>query len=117
MQLDGDLVGRDNFPLPGLGPKLERLSWDIHHGKGFGLLRGLNPDNYCVEDLSIIHLGIQAYIADRQGRQDKRGNMLGKSRNSRSHHYALLTTVKFTLSRTTRQRRAASTTVTRHRRL
>ncbi|KAI8623894.1 Clavaminate synthase-like protein [Xylariaceae sp. FL1651] len=76
-ELDGNLVNEDNFPLPTLGPKLRSLAHDIYNGKGFHVVRGLNPDDYSVEDLTIIWLGIQTYIADQRGRQDHRGNMLG----------------------------------------
>jgi len=73
---DGDLVEPANFPLPTLGPKLKVLSQDIHYGKGFGVIRGLDPASYSVEDLTLIYLGVQSYIAEQRGRQDKRGNML-----------------------------------------
>lgn len=75
--LDGDLVSKDNFPLPILGPRLDEIRRDVYNGKGFGVIRGLNPDKYSVEDLSILYLGIQSYIANRLGRQDKKGNMMG----------------------------------------
>lgn len=76
--LDGDLIRKDRFPLPKLGPKLDAIRRDLHDGKGFGLVRGLDPRKYGVEDLTMIQLGIQAYIANRNGRQDSLGNMLGK---------------------------------------
>ncbi|KAM0564301.1 hypothetical protein ACHAPJ_000511 [Fusarium lateritium] len=74
--LDGDCVSRDNFPLPTLGPRLDRIRWDVHDGKGFGVIRGLDPQKYSVEDLTVLYLGIQSYIASRHGRQDRKGNML-----------------------------------------
>ncbi|KID66666.1 Taurine catabolism dioxygenase TauD/TfdA, partial [Metarhizium hybridum] len=74
--LDGDLVSTQNFALPTLGPKLFDLQRDIYCGKGFGLVRGLDPQRYSVEDLTTIYMGIQCYIANLQGRQDKKGNML-----------------------------------------
>ncbi|KAH7022997.1 hypothetical protein EDB80DRAFT_878505 [Ilyonectria destructans] len=74
--LDGDLVARDNFPLPTLGPRLDQIRRDVHEGKGFGVIRGLDPQKYSVEDLTVLYLGIQSYIANRHGRQDKKGNML-----------------------------------------
>lgn len=77
--LDGDLVNRDNFPLPTVSTKLDKIRMDLHHGRGFGLVRGLNPKKYSVEDLTVLQLGIQCYIASNFGRQDKKGNMLGKS--------------------------------------
>lgn len=75
--LDGDLVSRTNFPLPTLGTALDRIALDIHHGKGFAVVRGIDPKKYTVEDLTILYLGIQGYIANQRGRQDKKGNMLG----------------------------------------
>lgn len=75
---DGDLVGPTNFPLPTLGPKLRELSRDVHSGKGFCVIRGLEPAAYSVEDLTLAYLGVQSYIAEQRGRQDERGNMIGQ---------------------------------------
>ncbi|KAH7163070.1 hypothetical protein B0J13DRAFT_615672 [Dactylonectria estremocensis] len=74
--LDGDLVSRDNFPLPTLGPRLDQIRRDVHRGKGFGVIRGLDQQEHSVEDLTVLYLGIQSYIANRHGRQDKKGNMM-----------------------------------------
>ncbi|KAL2757173.1 hypothetical protein ACRALDRAFT_1056208 [Sodiomyces alcalophilus JCM 7366] len=74
--LDGGHVTRHNFPLPILSEKLSQVAQDIYLGRGFALIRGLRPKNYSVEDLTLLYLGIQAHIADQQGRQDKNGNML-----------------------------------------
>ncbi|ORY65860.1 uncharacterized protein BCR38DRAFT_456546 [Pseudomassariella vexata] len=76
LELDGDLVTRDNFPLPTLESKLAAISHDLHDGKGFSVIRGINPNDYSVEDLTTIWLGLQAHIADEPGRQDHKGNML-----------------------------------------
>jgi hypothetical protein len=76
--LDGDLVTRDNFHLPVLGAKLDQVRYQVHMGRGFGVIRGLDPQNYTLEDLTMLHLGLQTYVADQQGRQDKEGNMLGE---------------------------------------
>ncbi|KAK0747947.1 hypothetical protein B0T21DRAFT_13632 [Apiosordaria backusii] len=73
---DGNLVEPADFPLPTLGAKLEQLCRDVHHGKGFSVIRGLNPASYPVEDLSLVYLGLSSYVAEQRGRQDKRGNML-----------------------------------------
>lgn len=75
-ELDGDQVDRDNFPLPTLGPRLEQLSHDLYNGTGLCVIRGISKDDYSVEDLTVIWLGIQAYMVDQRGRQDHRGNML-----------------------------------------
>ncbi|KAL2023445.1 hypothetical protein VTK56DRAFT_2441 [Thermocarpiscus australiensis] len=73
---DGDLVEPANFPLPTLGVKLKERSRDVHGGRGFCVIRGIDPTSYSVEDLTLAYLGVQSYIAEQRGRQDKRGNML-----------------------------------------
>jgi hypothetical protein len=55
------------------------ISHDLYSGRGFSVVRGINPKDYPVEDLTTIWMGIQAYIAEERGRQDHKGNMLGKS--------------------------------------
>ncbi|KAM0527200.1 hypothetical protein ACHAO3_004795 [Verticillium nonalfalfae] len=73
---DGGNVTRDTFKLPVLGDTLCQVSQDVISGRGFAVVRGLDPRKYCVEDLTLLYLGIQVYIANEQGRQDKKGNML-----------------------------------------
>jgi hypothetical protein len=76
--LDGDFICRENFPLPMLGEKLDHICLDIYEGKGFSLIRGLDPEDHSTVDLTMIYLGIQSYIANRCGQQDENGNMLGE---------------------------------------
>ncbi|KAL2198948.1 hypothetical protein P885DRAFT_58358 [Corynascus similis CBS 632.67] len=89
---DGDLVDAANFPLPTLGPKLRELSDDVHNGRGFCVIRGINPASFSVEDLTLAYLGVQSYIAEQRGRQDKRGNMLvhivadNSTKQAANHH-------------------------------
>lgn len=75
--LDGGDLSPGNFPLPTLKGKLGGLSRDLYDGRGFCVVRGIDPEVYAVEDLTLVYLGIQSHIADQRGRQDKRGNMLG----------------------------------------
>jgi len=49
---------------------------DLYNGRGFGIVRGLNPDDYELGDLTILYLGISSYIAQVRGKQDQRGSML-----------------------------------------
>ncbi|KAG4416259.1 hypothetical protein IFR04_010605 [Cadophora malorum] len=74
--LDGDLVDRTNFPLHQLQRTLDCVAEQIHNGKGFCILRGLEADRYCLEDSMIVFLGVQSYVAERRMRQDEVGNML-----------------------------------------
>lgn len=50
----------------------------LYDGQGFCVIRGINPGAFTVEDITMIWLGVQAYIADQRGCQDHRGNMLGQ---------------------------------------
>jgi hypothetical protein len=74
--LYGSDVSPETFPLPTLGPKLRRMALDIHSGRGFAVVRGLDPDEFSQEDNVLIFLGISSYIAELRGRQDENGSML-----------------------------------------
>jgi hypothetical protein len=84
LELDGSEVMASNFPLPDLHDKLIQLAADLHDGKGFFILRGLNPSNYSPEDNIVIFLGLSSYIAETRGKQDEAGNMLCEPLWSRS---------------------------------
>jgi len=88
--LDGSAVTASNFPLPGLGDRLLQLAIDLHDGKGFFVLRGLNPADYSPEDNIVIFLGISSYIAERRGKQDEAGNMLCQSYAAAVHEAVCL---------------------------
>jgi hypothetical protein len=77
-EVDGNLVNTNNFPLGQLGNKLRDICHEVHNGKGFFVIRGLDPAKYTVEDSTAIFLGIQSYIAEQRARQDDKGNMIGK---------------------------------------
>ncbi|CAK7208173.1 hypothetical protein SBRCBS47491_000002 [Sporothrix bragantina] len=92
LELDGEQVSRDTFPLPQLGAKLDQLSAEVHNGRGFCLVRGVKPEEYSIEDLTLIYLGVQTHIADERAHQDNKGNMLvhiiadKTSKTSTEHH-------------------------------
>lgn len=48
-------------------------------GRGFVVIRGLEASKYTVEDSVTVFLGVASYIAEKRGRQDRKGNMLCKS--------------------------------------
>ncbi len=79
LELDGSEVGSDNFPLQALAKKLETIRDDVYDGKGFAVLRGLDPDAYSSGDLMVIYLGISSYIASVTGKQDQRGSHISES--------------------------------------
>ena len=82
-------MSRDNFNLPNLSRTLDQVQHDIYEGRGFAVIRGLDPKKYSVEDLTMIYLGLQSYVGDELGRQDKKGNMLGEHLHSRRKLSAL----------------------------
>ncbi|KAF7193762.1 Taurine hydroxylase-like protein SAT17 [Pseudocercospora fuligena] len=76
LELEGDEVDEKSFPLPTLGPRLESASNDVYNGRGFTIVRGLDPESFSLEDYTIVYLGVSSYIAERRGKQDQRGSML-----------------------------------------
>ncbi|KAF2189588.1 Clavaminate synthase-like protein [Zopfia rhizophila CBS 207.26] len=62
-----DSVSRDNFPLaPELASKLKSVSKVVHNGRGFVVLRGLNPLKYTPQENVIIYCGICSYVAEQR---------------------------------------------------
>lgn len=76
LELDGSEISMVNFPLPNLGVKLLKLTWQLHETIGFFVLRGLNPEEYSQDDNILIFLGISSYVGEKRGKQDEAGSML-----------------------------------------
>ena len=68
--LEAEEVQKDTFPLPILGNKLARVSREIHSGRGFAVLRGLNAQDLSLSDNLLVYLGISCHIAELRGCQD-----------------------------------------------
>ena len=56
---------------------LDGLTEDLHFGRGFFALRGLNPDKYSTEDNMLLFLGVSAYIGEERAVQDDSGHVFG----------------------------------------
>lgn len=69
-------ISRQNFVLPTLGPRLIALGATLYYGRGFFVLRGLEPQKYSSEDNVLIYVGLSSYVAEKRGRQDEHNNML-----------------------------------------
>jgi hypothetical protein len=78
LNLPFESVSQELFPLPTLGNKLKTLTKKLTGGVGFFLIRGLDPKQYSSEANLVMYLGVSAYIGDKRGVQDERGNMLRK---------------------------------------
>ncbi|KAK5660570.1 hypothetical protein OQA88_13124 [Cercophora sp. LCS_1] len=78
--LPGDLgpddVSKTTFPLPTLARRLLEVAKTIHSGRGFVVLRGLQPDKYSSMDKILLYLGVTSYIAETRGVQDNDGRMI-----------------------------------------
>ena len=51
-------IGKANFPLPTLAPKLHGLCQELYSGRGFFVLRTIPIDKYTREELAIIYTGL-----------------------------------------------------------
>jgi hypothetical protein len=80
--LRGNEVAPTTFPLPILGSKLKSLCHELFSGRGFFNIRGLEPKKYTPEDNVLIFLAVSSYLANRVGKQDDEGFMLGHIRDS-----------------------------------
>jgi hypothetical protein len=55
------------------------MTAELHHGRGFFVLRGLDPRGLSSEDTILRYLGISSYVADKIAVQDEYGNVFGQS--------------------------------------
>ncbi|KAK2614633.1 hypothetical protein N8I77_001442 [Diaporthe amygdali] len=78
----GDEISPETFPLPTLKSKLKELKDEIFEGRGFFVLRGLDPVQLCIEDNILIYIGVAKYIAGLIGKQDDGGHVLGHVRDA-----------------------------------
>ena len=69
-------VKREDFPLPTLGPVLDRLRRDVVEGRGFVLLRGLPVENRPVEESATLYWGLGTYFGSARS-QNHKGHLLG----------------------------------------
>jgi hypothetical protein len=84
-------ISPSTFPLPELSPHLRALSTTLHSGRGFFVLRGLQPGSYPIHDNIAIYAGIASHIAPIRGRQDTKilpiiSDQPGKRQSSMVNH-------------------------------
>jgi hypothetical protein len=85
-------VTSETFPLPTIQRQLAQASLDVHQGRGFAIVRGLDARKYTAEDNVTIFLGIANYIGEQRGVQDKRGSVLSTANLSFHRFTCQLTT-------------------------
>ncbi|EFQ25869.1 TfdA family Taurine catabolism dioxygenase TauD [Colletotrichum graminicola] len=64
-------ISQETFPLPKLHAELRKLSYELHNGHGFFVIRGLRVDEHTREENIIIYAGLSSHIAPQRGRQDR----------------------------------------------
>jgi hypothetical protein len=74
--LDIAEIGRADFPLPTLGPALDRLREDVLNGRGFVLLRGLPVEGRPIAHSAAAYWGIGTYFGQARS-QNAMGHLLG----------------------------------------
>jgi Taurine catabolism dioxygenase TauD, TfdA family len=57
-----DTARPKDFNLPKLEPLVRHIQDELRHGRGFVLLRGLNVDEYTLDELELIFWGIGVYL-------------------------------------------------------
>ncbi len=73
-------IQRADFPLPTLGPALDRLREEILNGRGFVLMRGLPVEGRPVADSAAAYWGIGTYLGNGRS-QNAKGHLLGHVRD------------------------------------
>jgi hypothetical protein len=69
-------ITRESFPLPSLGPELQRITRELIDGAGVVLVRGLPADRYGKERASAIYWGVGMHLG-RPWPQNAKGHLLG----------------------------------------
>jgi hypothetical protein len=74
--IDIAAIRREDFPLPSLGPVLDRLRADVLDGRGFALLRGVPIEDRPVEECAALYWGLGTYFGSARS-QNAQGHLLG----------------------------------------
>ena len=74
--LDLAAIRRADFPLPTLGPALDRLRAEVLDSRGFVLLRGLPVEGRPIQESATAYWGVGAYFGAARS-QNAKGHLLG----------------------------------------
>ncbi len=73
-------LGRVDFPLPTLGPVLDRLREEVLNGRGFVLIRGLPVEGRPIAESACAYWGVGSYFGNARS-QNAKGHVLGHVRD------------------------------------
>src|SRR5258708_33382280 len=69
-------IRREDFPLPTLGPVLDRLRREVVEGRGFVLLRGMPVEDRPIVENATAYWGVGSYFGSARS-QNAQGHLLG----------------------------------------
>lgn len=69
-------INKENFPLPVLGPRLEKLTAQLIDGIGFALVNRIPVERYSVQQAARMFYGVGAHLGNAR-MQNARGHVLG----------------------------------------
>lgn len=69
-------LGRADFPLPSLGPKLRGVLHEVLNGRGFTLIRGLPVERWSIRESATAFFGLGTWIGSARS-QNAKGHVLG----------------------------------------
>ena len=69
-------ISREDFPLPTLGPTLDRLRGEVLDGRGFVMLRGVPVEGRPIDESATLYWGIGAHFGKARS-QNAKGHLLG----------------------------------------
>ncbi|KAI5921280.1 hypothetical protein F4810DRAFT_702450 [Camillea tinctor] len=71
LKLHPGLISPETFPLPDkLSRRLKGISDDCHNGRGFGILRGMQLEQFSDEEGILVFAGVSSHVAPQRGFQD-----------------------------------------------
>src|SRR5262249_51244181 len=73
-------IGKAEFPLPTVAPKLAAICREVIDGRGFALLRGLPVERWSIREAATAYFGIGAHFGSARS-QNAKGHVLGHVRN------------------------------------
>lgn len=68
---------RDDFPLPSLSRRIERIIHELEHGRGFVLIKGLDVERYGMADLKTLYWGLGVHLGLPIS-QNAKGDLIGQ---------------------------------------
>ncbi|MBM3358300.1 MAG: TauD/TfdA family dioxygenase [Betaproteobacteria bacterium] len=69
-------IRREDFPLPGFGEELKKISEELESGRGFVQVKGLPIERYTLQQAKLIYWGIGTHLGEAVS-QNARGDLLG----------------------------------------